>query len=214
MAAVFFWGSSLQHWTVPKLWDGEPVVCIGGGPSLTAEQVNYCKGKARVIAVNDAYRLAPWADLLYACDARWWKWHPQALEFQGLKVTHSEEAAAQFGLLCIKGDKEGQGLSTDPTKIHTGRNGGYQAINIASLAGGKPILLIGYDMRLVDNKKHWFGEHPRPLQTDYKKWLPGFKTIAEQNLVEIINCTPNSALTCFRAGTLQEILGASDQARV
>jgi len=38
-----------------------------------------------VLAINDAYRLAPWADWLYACDDRWWRFHHEAVAagFQG-----------------------------------------------------------------------------------------------------------------------------------
>jgi hypothetical protein len=42
------------------------VVCVASGHSLTKEDVEYCKGKAKVYIVNDGYKLAPWADLLYA----------------------------------------------------------------------------------------------------------------------------------------------------
>jgi hypothetical protein len=52
---------------VPKLWPGSTVVCLGTGPSLTAEDVEAVRGRAKVIAINNAHALAPWADVLYAC---------------------------------------------------------------------------------------------------------------------------------------------------
>ena len=61
-----------EVWAVPPIWRGATVVCLGGGPSLTAADAAQCRGRARVIAINDAYRLVPWADLLYFCDYRWW----------------------------------------------------------------------------------------------------------------------------------------------
>ena len=54
--------------SVPKLWPNSTVVCIGTGPSLTQADVDLCCSQARVIAVNDAYRMAPLADVLYAAD--------------------------------------------------------------------------------------------------------------------------------------------------
>ena len=57
---------------VPRAWVDETAVCIASGPSLTQADVDYVRGKARVIVVNNGYLLAPWADVLYAADARWW----------------------------------------------------------------------------------------------------------------------------------------------
>ena len=73
--------------SIAEDWIGETVVCIGGGPSLTLADVTSIAGKARVIAINDAYRMAPWADMLYACDLKWWRWHDGAPYFLGEKWT-------------------------------------------------------------------------------------------------------------------------------
>ena len=39
---------------VPSLCPGGTVVCLGGGPSLHADDVDYCRGKATVVAINDS----------------------------------------------------------------------------------------------------------------------------------------------------------------
>ncbi len=77
---------SVPLWEVPRMWAGETVVCIGGGPSVSANQVELIHGKAKVIAISDAYRVAPWADVLYSCHKRWWDWHDGAKGFEGIKV--------------------------------------------------------------------------------------------------------------------------------
>lgn len=59
---------------LPKLTDGT-VVCLASGPSLTEDDVNYVRGKAVVIAVNDTIRWAPWADVIYSSDQLWWSRH-------------------------------------------------------------------------------------------------------------------------------------------
>ena len=79
-------------WTAPRLWPGETLACLGVGPSLTAAQVAALRGKTRSIAINDAWRLAPWADVLYACDGRWWRKHKGVPAFKNLKVTLSNSA--------------------------------------------------------------------------------------------------------------------------
>jgi hypothetical protein len=77
--------SMRKYWTAPELWPGSAFVIVAGGPSLTPEQVAACHGrtmfgsKVRMIVVNDGYRIAPWADVLYFCDCKWWKWHAKHL---------------------------------------------------------------------------------------------------------------------------------------
>ena len=152
-------------WSVPRIWPGKTVVCIGGGPSMTSIDMGYVEAVAKsddvkVIAINDAYKLAPWADVLYACDSKWWDWHSGGIGFKGLKV-------------CLRGTKDGAGYEgtwtadkwpelkslahngvgglelSDPRFVRTGRNSGYQAINLAAHFGATRILLLGYDMQSV-----------------------------------------------------------------
>lgn len=199
----------MSLWNVPPEWKGGTAVCIGGGPSLTSAQVDYCRGKARVLAINDAYRLAPWADMLYGCDDKWWSWHSEAAEFAGLKVTQGRNKRAPACVRRVDIDTRGKGLSRDPARIHGGKNSGYQAVNLAYLLGAARILLLGYDMRLVESRAHWFGDHPDRIRSNYENWITNFQTIAAQLPelgVEIINCTPGSALRCFPMRVLEEVI--------
>jgi hypothetical protein len=49
---------------LPRLCSSGTVVCLASGPSLVAEDVDYVRGKATVLAINDAIRLAPWAEAI------------------------------------------------------------------------------------------------------------------------------------------------------
>jgi hypothetical protein len=65
---------------VTRAWAGKKVVCIGGGPSLTQQQLELIRraraaDTVRVIVINDQYLVAPWADLIYFADMRWHGWH-------------------------------------------------------------------------------------------------------------------------------------------
>lgn len=79
---------------LPRLCPGGTVVCIASGPSLTTDDVEYVRGKATVIAVNDAvlwasdppvnkwkdYRAeSTWADVIFSVDQNWWGDHYQAV---------------------------------------------------------------------------------------------------------------------------------------
>jgi len=164
------------------------------------------RGRCKVIAVNNNYEVAPWADILYACDLKWWHWHDGAPGFTGEKWTMDQAAAAQYGLRYIDG-KPGAGLCIDPGAIHTGGNSGYQAINLAFHLGASHVILLGFDMKFsASGASHWFGDHPDNVRSGYQRFIEAFKTIADQDLMEVINCSRDTALTCFKQMTLKEAL--------
>ncbi len=205
-------------WSVPRLWPGATVVCLGGGPSLTQDQVDTLRGRAKVIAVNDACRLAPWAEVLYACDWRWWRKVGGAPDFAGLKVTLSNsrghlDAYPDIEMLENTGT---EGLERAPTGLRTGRNGGYQAINLAVHLGAARVLLLGYDMKPdACGRTHWFGDHgdwptrPRVFETVMLPHFPGLARELEAVGVAVVNCTPDSALDAFDKLPLERALAES-----
>lgn len=201
--------------TVPKLWPGSTIVCLGGGPSLTQADVDLCRGRARVIAINDAYKLAPWADVLYACDDRWWDWHKGVKSFTGLKYSMTAKTGKWPNVQRLRNDGP-HGLCLTPTGLRTGRNGGYQAINLAVHLGAARILLLGYDMERSGGKSHWFGEHPKgSTPSPYQSFLQIFPSIAEplKKLgIEVVNCSRRSALKTFPLRPLEEMLPAHELA--
>ena len=202
-------------WSVPRLWPGQTLACLGGGPSLNQDQVELLRGRARVIAVNDAWRLAPWAEVLYACDWRWWLKHDGVPEFRGLKVTLSNSCGHLDAYPDIKivENTGSQGLERAPTGLRTGRNGGYQAINLALHLGARRILLLGYDMKAdAAGRTHWFGDHadwPTRASVFAGVMLPHFAGLAtelEALGVAVLNCTPGSALDVFPKIPLEQAL--------
>ncbi|MPZ58445.1 MAG: hypothetical protein GEU91_18520 [Rhizobiales bacterium] len=194
----------MLHETISPRWS--ECIVAATGPSLTPGVADACHGH-RVVAVNDAYRLLPFADVLYACDTKWWDVHAGCSGFAGERwschgdAVHNDKrlAAERYGLMLVRG-RDAEGFSLDPSRIHYGSNSGFQAINLAILFGAKRIVLVGFDMR-VNGTRHFFGDHPSPLlnSSDYVKWVPIFARAARMlpPEIEIINATPGSALTCF-----------------
>jgi hypothetical protein len=102
--------------------------------------------------------------------------------------------------------KTGLGLDC----VHFGGNSGYQAINLAYLWGAKRIVLLGFDCKDVDDKAHWFGQHPEGLTQiqPYQLWLNHFPAIAKDLAargVEVINCYMDSAIQCFKKAEIETI---------
>lgn len=204
--------------TIRPAWSDLAIVAASG-PSLTKAQTELCRA-FHSIAVNDAYRLMPFASALYAGDGAWWQVHEGAPGFAGEKwsshgdASHNDKraVAALYGLNLVRG-VDAVGFSLDPSLIHYGENSGYQAINLAvhKLGARGTILLIGFDMRMVDGRRHFFGEHPAPLRQTvhgYRIWPKHFARAAAALPPElkIINCTPQSALTCFPMMDLADAL--------
>lgn len=194
--------------SVPRLWPGETVAILGGGPSLTREDVEYCRGKVRTIAINQAYQLASWADVLYACDRAFWRRNPEAVQFAGLKysLTAKPKDVPTVQVLKYRTD---HGLDLDPRYLATGHNSGYQAINLALHLGATRILLLGYDMqRGPRGEQNWHRQNPKS-NSPYVKFRKAFPSIVgplHRAGVSVINCSRVSALTCFPCRPLREVL--------
>lgn len=186
-------------------WTGEVCAIVAGGESVNAEQVASLQGRCRVAVVNNSYTLAPWADLLYAADRRWWDCHPEAAAFKGLKVTPDKDAAKQHRLNLIRlvGD---QGPSRDeitiaePGLVARGGNSAFQLTNIVLQFGVRRILWLGLDCR----GKHWHGDHPIPLRNPTPQrlaiWAATFDALAtrlRQMGAEVVNCSEMSALQAY-----------------
>jgi hypothetical protein len=175
-----------------------------------------------VIAVQDSYKLMPWADALYACDDRWWNIHQTCNEFAGEKWSTHEPlgndklaVADKFGVRLVEGI-HGSEFSFDAGKIAYGSNSGFQALNLALLKGARRIVLVGFDMRAVAGKLHFFGDHPKGLHnpSSFDDFARRFAVAAKAlpKDVRIVNATPESALTCFKMQSLEVAL-ADDSVR-
>jgi hypothetical protein len=183
----------------------------------------------KILAVQDAYKLLPYADALYGCCPSWWRVHRDCCGFANPKWTTHEGGkdssnqklapdaelkaplADLFGLQCVRGE-HGDQFSLDPEVIRYGSNSGFQAINLAILLGCKRIVLVGFDMRCPSGEAHFFGNHPKPLHQnkdeDYRRFIPHFARAAKALPadVEIVNATPASALSCFPMMPLDDAL--------
>lgn len=197
-------------------WIGETVVIAATGPSLCEYDLLYVRNKAKTIVINDAYRLAPFADVLFASDAKWWRHHKYVHEFQGQRWSHDHngstwpQEAKENGIKLIQG-KNMNGLSRDPRFIHFGANSGFQAINLAVHCRVKRIILLGFDCMQHSGKSHFFGSHPTHLERNspYAMFRQHFNQAAIDLVgmgVDVINCTRITSIRCFEQRPLRQVL--------
>lgn len=193
-------------------WRGQTAVVLASGPSLTTSQVDVVRAAgARAITTNTTWKLAPWADVHYACDLLWHKINLPAMPPENRRKcwTQDRASAERWQLNWIR-QAARPGLGTKD--LHVNGNSAFGAINLAYLFGARRILLLGCDMREVGGKKHWHPDHPKPCVQNmpFKEWL--FKSVALARDLkaagcEVINCTPGSAITVWPMSTIEKELG-------
>ena len=190
-------------------WRDHTAVVVASGPSLADEQITLIEHSVVfTIAVNNSYAKLQHPDVVYACDYLWWKLnHMKAKQNIPRRQlwTQDRAAAEQFQLSHIQWEgKDGLGKRG----LRVNGNSGAGAINLAYHFGARRILLVGMDMKPGPNgEKHWHPDHPKPLVQgqQFEEWRHKMNVLAadlKAEGVEVINCTPGSALTCFPMGDL------------
>lgn len=206
-------------WVVEPEWLGKTVLCLGSGPSLTEADVVYAMARVdHTVAINTTGRIAPDADLLYYCDTKWWRWHGDepwvhAFQARGAIVKgslHDKERNTGIGIRNIALTTP-SGFEDSPDRLAHGRNSGYAVVHLMAHLWAKRIILLGYDMGYKASKdSHWHGSHPTAQKPSvYSVMLKEWPTIVEPlkaRGIEVINCTPGSALQAFPRIKLRKAL--------
>lgn len=162
--------------------------------------------------------MAPWADILYACDASWWKYNGGAPAFRGLKIgADVRDFQAKYDIKPVKIDQRRDEIMV--YKFGTlgyGGNSGFQALNLAVQAGCRTIILVGFDMH--DRAGiHWHGKHEHHLRNPTKTSLARWRGVLDAQAeplrrmgVRVINASPISALTAYPKMTFEAALAAAE----
>jgi hypothetical protein len=180
------------------IWEGQTVVCIASGPSLTELDCKLVEASGlKTIAVNSSWKIAPFCDVLYAGDCNFWIANHKEINIPAQRWSCSPYAAQKFG--------------THRHYIQGSYNSGSRAIELAIGFGASTILLLGYDCS-IKNGVHWHGKHTKtsnPTPAKCRSWLGHFKNVsrlATDKNIKVINCSRQTALTCFVQQPLEEAL--------
>lgn len=168
--------------------------------------------------MNDAHRLAPWADVLYSSDQRWWEWYRGVPEFAGLKVGIQPLTPLAEWRVTVLRNTGNTGIEPHRSGLRTGRNSGAAAVNLAVHLGASRIVLLGYDMgKAPGQPTHFFGEHPGRLRagSPYDSFVTMFGFLVEplKKLgIEVVNCSRSTRLECFPKANLSDVLASCEVA--
>jgi hypothetical protein len=198
-------------------WSGETCVIVATGKSALDAPLRLTKGRARVIAIKQSWKLCPWADVLYGIDRGWWLENEGGKGFAGLKVSPSPHVFSAFpDVRSVKLKSTERVLTETLGTIGCGlRDGGgysgFQAVNLAIQFGARRVLLVGFDMTLIGGA-HWHDDYrgvAPPESGRVGRWRASLDHAAEQFAdlgVEVINCSARSVLTAYSKLPLDEAL--------
>jgi len=196
-----------SYWSIPKLFDGELVVIIGGGASLKGYDLSPFH-QFKMIGCNDAYRLGDCIDVVVSGDKGWIDYHTKLKAYQnfkGLKVSiapgwHSESDGGQ-----TKTPKRLiKGASEKAHELGWNDSTGAAAIDLARKMGACRILLLGFDMKLsTDNQNNWHEniiDIPNP--DVFARHILGCQRICDYmkkyaKKCQVFNCGPDSVMKVF-----------------
>lgn len=194
---------------IPKLWDGT-VFIIGGGPSVKDMDLSPIM-KCHVVGVNDAFKLGNWVDVTWFGDERWYAWNKTLLRSYEGVVFGCPPTSKKLPRVLHVNRNEGYGLTSIRNKVVWNKSSGGSAINLAMHLGASRIVLIGYDMKVREGQHNWHTNHKHRPRIDIyeKRFLPPFEKIlsdANKLGLEILNATPDSALTIFPSVNLKDVV--------
>lgn len=154
------------------------------------------KTSQKVVAVNTSFRIAPFADYVFAMDLKWWE-------------RYRDEVPAE------KRISSGKIPNVRKVPCMNPGNSGAGAIGLAHFWGAKRIILLGYDCKKIDGMVHHHGDHPKGLGNagSMPLWPTQFAQLANRMKrckIDIINCSPDSALNFWPRMSLEEALNVTD----
>lgn len=152
-----------------------------------------------MIVVNTTYRLAPWADALFAMDRQWWDVHLAEVneKFKGQRYSNNP-LSTKYNVIKLPN-----------SSFRAYGNSGAAAISLAATSGAKRIIMLGYDCQKTDGKAHWHGDHPKQLGNAgmIARWPAKFAELRRDlRSVEIVNCSRATALDMFERMDLEDAL--------
>lgn len=201
--------------TLPRIFAGERVFVLGGGPSL-CDQLRFSRRRdnsqeivarlpaERCIVINSTARLMPAAAVLVFSDWGWFSSHrPIVDSWPGIVVTTCARAARVLPAKLH--------LVAPPIVMAETMTSGHHALDVVAAMGAAEIVLLGFDCRTVDGRSHHHDDYPVQLpEAVYRdKIAPlwaGWRSRMERKGVRCVNSTPGSAIDEFTRMALDEVL--------
>jgi len=182
---------------------------IGGGPSVSKTNLKLLHKKF-VIGVNTAFLFGSWIDIWFFGDSDIYKDYRFHINDWPNRIVSCASAAKRDKRIEYLQRCARHAICMEEGHIsfyEKGANSGASAINLAIREGFNKIVLVGFDMRIVDGQHHYHNLYrTEPNEGAYARFMGHFKAISEETTAEIINATPDSALPFFPFRNLEDLV--------
>lgn len=199
-------------WSIPPEWVGDRCFILCNGESIRAQRHLIPRLKGRVIAIKEAVRLRPNADVLFVAAEKAVDINPGLFPiFTGQYVIARNKVPASYPDSVKRVCRTKDHTQLCDLKDHVcGYDCGTSAINVAYHFGATEIVLLGMDMQ----GNRWCNgefDHPMPRIPDdhhrrHSSVLPDIAKDAKRRGIRIVNCSPTSAVTAFERQPLEVFL--------
>ncbi len=201
-------GQSLFSMIPKGAWKGHRCFIIGGGQTVLTHNLDRLAGEL-TIGVNRAYDVY-YPSILCALDPQFYEWaETGAFGIFSEMRYRSYPGTKAWAQVRPDTSINASGIYTVENIARHCNNSGQAAINLAIELGASPIYLIGFDMKGTPTNFH--EGYPTGASSDvYEGFRESIERFvpekAEDHGVEIINLSPDSALTAFPHGDYDEVL--------
>ncbi len=187
---------------LPEIFKGKTVYVVGSGESLKGFDFERLRDR-NVIAVNNVWEYVPFAQVLVTLDSGWFTRNkPKLHKFTGIRIMKCGKGHPGWNYFID------QGMTEDKLILRNATNSGFYAMVAALKLGATKVYLLGFDVTW--KKQPYFYDIPQVEVDQYRNGmhrkdahLRYFEYYKDYN---IINASPDSAITCFPKCSLNEIL--------
>jgi len=208
------------------MWEGRRCFIFGGGPSL--HNFDYTKFTNELTIGTNKTILNFYPTINYSMDVTFFKY------ITSQDCVDEEQKIAQERWKNYNGIRAfmDQGLSKSNNTIYSvpklntrtisfsleqgiypGNNSGFGALILAIALKANPIYLLGFDMKIRENKTHCHGGYPKQdiirLKKRFSRYIRLF-TKFQPTFVElgynVINCCIDSAIECFEKKPIEKVM--------
>ena len=160
-------------------------VCIGSGPSLTIQDVEYCRAKGYKLATcNQGYKVAPDCDIFHALDDSWWRDYGD----QAMKSLTNSDVKVYTGAYGTRGTLVSFGANPrQPIHLQHALSG-HNLIELVWRESPTKIILIGYD----GTGQHFHDDYD--TYGDISSFNHLYNSLSD---LPVINCSRHTAITAF-----------------
>lgn len=201
-----------KPWSVPREWVGERCFILCNGESIRGQRHLIPRLQGRIIAIKEAVRLRPDADVLLVAAEGHTDFIPDLFRvFTGQYIVARNKVSSRYpaSVKRIARTKDHTRLCQLPDHV-CGYDCGTSAIDLAAHFGATEIVLLGMDMK---GNRWCNGEYAHPMpeipshhHRRHVSVLPDIAKDAKRLGIRIVNCSPDSAVTCFEQQPLEAFL--------